>query len=492
MAPRRRRRRGSLCLLIAALLAGCAVGPNYRAPSPPVATGFTRHPLPEATTASPTLGGQAQRFVAADLPGQWWELFQSPAMDRLVERALASNPDLQSAQAALRVARENHAADRGALFPQVEADFSASRQKNPADLASPLANNAEYFGLNTGQLQITYAPDLFGGVRRQIESSTAEVQNQRFTLEAAYLTLTTNVVVAALQEASLRGQIDATRRSIALGEIVLKQLAAARRAGEIAAGDVAAQEAAVAQARLSLPPLEKQLAQQQDLLAVLTGGLPSQTADDTIKLADLQLPTTLPVSLPAQIVQQRPDIRAAEANLHAASALIGVAVANRLPNITLTGLYGGTSEKLDRLFAPENNLWSLTAGVTQPIFEGGTLRHKQKAAEAAYDQAAAQYRSTVHTAFQNVADTLEALDQDAKALKATAEAQRATAASLEIARREFHYGEVNSLVVLNAQQAEAAANLALAQAQGARYADTAALFQALGGGWWNRADSPTR
>jgi NodT family efflux transporter outer membrane factor (OMF) lipoprotein len=481
-----------LGLLGAALLTGCAVGPTYHAPAAPTADRFTRHPLSEATTAAPTPGGQAQRFVATDLPGRWWELFQSPALNRLVERALASNPDLQSAQAALRVARENHDADKGARYPQVEADFSASRQKNPVSLASPLASNAEYFGLNTGQLSIAYTPDLFGGVRRQIESSAAEVQNQRFTLEAAYLTLTTNVVVAALQEASLRGQIRATQRSIALGETVLRQMTMARRSGEIAEGDVAAQEAALAQARLSLPPLQKQLAQQQDLLAVLTGGLPSETADDTIELADLQLPTTLPVSLPAEIVRQRPDIRAAEANLHSASALIGVAVANRLPNITLTGLYGGTSEKLDRLFAPDNILWSLTGGVTQPIFEGGALRHKQRAAEAAYDQAAAQYRSTVHTAFQNVADTLEALDQDARALKSTADAQRATAASLEIARRAFRYGEVNSLAVLNAEQTEAAADLVLVQAQAARYADTVALFQALGGGWWNRTDSPPR
>jgi NodT family efflux transporter outer membrane factor (OMF) lipoprotein len=482
-----------LCpLVLEAALAGCAVGPNYSRPPTPVVSSFTKRPLAAATASSKVAGGDAQRFIAADLPGRWWELFQSSELNRLVERALTSNPDLQSAQAALRVARENHYADRGALFPQVEGDFSASRQKNPAVLASPLADNQEYFGLNTGQLSITYTPDLFGGVRRQIESSAAQVQNQRFTLEAAYLTLTTNVVVAALQEASLRGQIQATQRSIAINETLLTQLSAARRAGEIAAADVAAQAAALAQARLSLPPLEKQLAQQQDLLAVLTGGLPSETADDTIQLADLQLPTALPVSLPAELMKQRPDIRAAEANLHAASALIGVAVANRLPNITLTGLYGGASEKLDRLFAPQNSLWSLTAGVTQPIFEGGTLRHKQRAAEAAFDQAAAQYRSTVHTAFQNVADTLEALDQDAKALNSTAEAQRATATSLEIARREFRYGEVNSVVVLNAEQAEAAADLVLVQAQAARYADTVALFQALGGGWWNRTDTPTR
>jgi NodT family efflux transporter outer membrane factor (OMF) lipoprotein len=481
-----------LAFIGSALLAGCVVGPNYHAPAAPQGARFTRHPAPDATVAAAAASGEAQRFVAGDTPGRWWTLFQSPALDQIVDRALASNPDLETAQAALRVARENHLADTGALYPHIDANLSASRQKNPASLASPLASNAEYFGLDTGQLSIAYMPDLFGGVRRQIESSAAQVQNQRFSLEATYLTLTTNVVAAALQEASLRGQIQATRRSIAIGETILDQLSAQRRAGEIAAGAVAAQAAALAQARQTLPPLEKQLAQQQDGLAVLTGGLPSDTPDDALDLASLRLPTALPVSLPGELVRQRPDIRAAEANLHAASALIGVAEANRLPNVTLTALLGGTSDRLDRLFAPGNSLWSLTAGVAQPIFEGGTLRHKQRAAEAAYDQAAAQYRSTVHVAYQNVADTLEALDQDARALKAAAEAQAATTASLDMARREFRLGEVNSLAVLNADQADAAAALALVQSQAARYTDTVALFQALGGGWWNRSDSPSR
>ena len=414
------------------------------------------------------------------------------ALNRLVESALRANPDLQSAKAALRVARENHLADRGALFPQVEGDFSANRQKNPASLASPLNSNANIFSLYNGQLNISYAPDLFGGVRRQIEASGAGVENQRFTVEAAYLTLTTNVVLAAMQEASLRGQIKATHKAIAVGESVVAALRAERRAGEAAASDIAAQEALLAQAQLTLPPLEKQLAQQQDLLAVLTGGVPSGFADDGIELDQIKLPTDLPLSLPSKLVEQRPDIRAAEANLHQASAEIGVAEANRLPNVTLTALLGGTSPQLNTLFASDNGLWSLTAGVTQPIFEGGTLRHKQRAAEAAYDQAAAQYKSTVHTAFQNVADTLEALQHDASALKAAADVERATGDSLLIARRAFKFGEVNNAAVLNAEQADQTAVVVLVQAQAARYADTVALFQALGGGWWNRTDIATR
>ena len=466
----------------------CEVGPTYQRPEAPLTPRFTRHDLPTATVSSVGRDGDAQRFVSGDVPGRWWMLFQSPALNALVDRALRANPDLQSAEAALRVAQENHRADKGALYPQIAADFDGSRQKNPGVLASPLSSNSNNFSLYNGQLSIAYAPDLFGGVRRQIESSGAEVENQRFTLEAAYLTLTTNLVLAAVQEAALRGEIKATQKSITIGEASLKSLKAGQRLGETAVADVLAQEAALGQARLALPPLEKQLAQQQDLVAVLTGGVPSDTLDDALTLDQLTLPSALPLSLPAKIVEQRPDIRAAEANLHAASAQIGVAVANRLPNITLTGLLGGTSTDLSNLFGPGNSLWSLTGEVSQPIFQGGALRHKDRAARAAYDQAAAQYKSTVHVAFQNVADTLEALDQDAKALKATAEAEVATARSLAAAQRAFAAGEINNAAVRTAEQADAAAVVVLIQARAARYADTVALFQALGGGWWSRTD----
>ncbi|HEY2661765.1 MAG TPA: efflux transporter outer membrane subunit [Caulobacteraceae bacterium] len=475
---------GAVC----ALMAGCTVGPDFHLPAPPTAHGYTLEP-PGNTASALAAGGQAQRFSTdLDVPGRWWELFGSPQIDQLVERALTANPDLQSAQAALRVARENLYAQRGALYPQAEANFNASRQKNPAVLASPLSSNAQYFGLNTGQVSVSYAPDLFGGVQRQIESTSAQADNQRFQLEATYLTLTANVVLAALQDASLRGQVRATEQAIGVDEEILTRLKDQRRLGEAAEGDVSAQENALAQARLLLPPLRKQLDQQRDLLAQLTGGAPAETSDDGIELGGVRLPTKLPLSLPSKLVQQRPDIRAAQANLQAASALIGVAQANRLPTITLTGVLGGSSTNLGSLLTQQNSLWSLTGAVTQPIFQGGALRHKQRAAEAAYDQAAADYRSTVLGAFQNVADTLHALDQDAQALKAAAEAQAAADKSLGLARQEFQLGEVNVIAVLNASQANQTAVAALAQAQGARYADTVALFQALGGGWWNRSD----
>ena len=449
-------------------------------------------PNPGQTVAAQAPGGEAQRFADADVPGRWWTLFRSPDLDRLVDRALSANPDLASAQAALRAARENHRADKGGLLPQVEADFNGSRQKNPVVLASPLANNANFYTLDTGQLSITYAPDLFGGVKRQIEASGAAAENQRFTLEATYLTLTTNVVTAALQMASLQAQIRATTAVIHSNELLLDGLTAQRRAGEAAAGDVAAAAATLAQARTILPPLEKQLAQARDQLAALLGQSPGDPASAPIDLDAVTLPTDLPLSVPSKLVEQRPDIRAAEANLHNASAMIGVAEAARLPTITLTGLLGGTSDRLSNLLASQNTLYSAAAGITQPIFEGGTLKHKQRAAEAAYDQAAAQYRSTVNVAFQNVADTLAALDQDARALQAAAEVQAATAQSLGVAARAFRLGETNRAAVINAQAADETALAALAQSRAARLTDTAALYQALGGGWWNRTDVAAR
>ncbi len=475
---------GVLC----GLLASCAVGPEFHAPAPPTISRYTPEP-PGSTVSASAPDGQAQRFASdLDVSGRWWTLFASPGIDRLVDRALAANPDVQSAQAALRGARESLLAQRGALYPQAEADFSANRQKNPAVLASPLSSNAQYFSLNTGQVSVSYTPDLFGGLRRQIESTAAQAENQRFQLEATYLTLTANVVLAALQEATLRGQVRATERAIAADAEILTRLRDQQRLGEAAASDVAAQDNVLAQAALLLPPLAKQLAQQQDLLARLTGVSAGEAVDDGVDLAGLHLPADLPLSLPAQLVRQRPDIQAAQANLQVASAAIGVAEANRLPNITLTAALGGTSTRLGDLLTPQNGLWSLTGAVTQPIFQGGTLLHKQRAAEAAYDQAAADYRGVVLSAFQNVADTLHALDQDARALKAAAEARAAAATSLDLARQAFKLGEINLVAVLNAEQADQTAAAALVQAQGARYADTVALFQALGGGWWNRND----
>jgi len=480
--------RAAWLFVIGVWLAGCAVGPDFAPPPAPDVKGYTPEPLAPAVTGAATPGGNAQRFVHdLDLPGQWWTLFHSTALNALIDKALAANPDLQAAQAALVVARENVYVQVGTLLPAVDANFTGSRQKFEIGQPSDVGNSS-IFNLFTGQLNISYMPDVFGGNRRSIESLKAQEDAQRFALEATYLTLISNLAGAAVQEASLRGQIAATRSIIKIESDVLELLRKQFKLGQIAEGDVVMQEAALAQVEQTLPPLQKQLLQQRDLLAALTGGFPSERLPQKFFLAELRLPRDLPVSLPSKLVEQRPDIRAAEANLQSASAQIGVAVANRLPNITLTGDIGSTALSVDQLFSPGFGFWNATGSITQPLFHGGQLLHKQLAAEAAFDQAAAQYKSTVRVAFQNVADSLRAIQTDAVALQKAVASEAASAKSLGIVRKRLELGDVNYLALLNAQQTYQQAVLSLAQAKAARYADTVALFQALGGGWWNRSD----
>jgi NodT family efflux transporter outer membrane factor (OMF) lipoprotein len=452
-------------------------------------SGYTTEPLPPATGGAPTRGGRDQTFVQGqDVAGQWWTLFGSAALDDLVARALKANPDLAAAREALRQARENYLAQRGALLPSADAGFDASRQQASGTPAPVLSSNNNLFTLYTAQLTISYVPDLFGGVRRQTETAKAQAEAQRFETEATYLTLTTNVVAGAIQEASLAEQVAATRQVIKAEADVLGILRRQEALGQNSGLDVATQEAAVAQAEASLPPLEKQLAQQRDQLAYLTGRAPSEAVEPPLDLGSLTLPAALPVSVPSKLVEQRPDIRAAEANLHAASAEVGVAIANRLPNITLTANAGGTSTSLSNLFSQGNGFWGLAADVAQPIFQGGTLFHRQKAADAALAEAKAQYRAAVLAAFQNVADTLQALQADSRALAAAARAENSAQAALVITRRQLALGQVSGPSVLLAQQAQQQALVGRLQAEAGRYADTVALFQALGGGWWNRKD----
>lgn len=479
----------AVCLLLAAVwLTGCAVGPDFAPPPAPDVNGYTPEPLGPTAAGSATPGGNAQRFVHdLDLQGQWWTLFHSKALNELIDKALVANSDLQAAQAALVVARENVYVQEGAYFPAVDGNFTGSRQKFEIGQPSDVGNSS-VFNLFTGQLNISYVPDVFGANRRAVESLLAQEDAQRFALEATYLTLISNLAGAAVQEASLRGQIAATQSIIKVESDVLGLLRKQFDLGQVAEGDVVAQEAALAQVEQTLPPLQKQLLQQRDLLAALTGGFPSERLPQKFVLAELRLPHDLPVSLPSKLVEQRPDIRAAEANLQSASAQIGVAVANRLPNITLSGGIGSTALSVDQLLTPGFGFWNATAGVTQPLFHGGALLHKQLAAEAAYDQAAAQYKSVVRVAFQNVADSLRAIQTDAVALQKAVVSEAASAKSLAIVRKRLELGDVNYLALLNAQQTYQQAVLSLAQAKAARYADTVALFQALGGGWWNRSD----
>ncbi|HEY1491232.1 MAG TPA: efflux transporter outer membrane subunit [Steroidobacteraceae bacterium] len=477
----------------AALASGCAVGPDFKQPPAPKSERYTAEPLPQQTAASEGVAGAAQTYVpSGEIPAQWWTLFRSEQLNALVEQALKASPDVAAAQAALRQAHENVLAQQGALLPQVDANVSATRQKvSGAAFGQPAAGSIIY-SLFNATANVSYTLDIWGGVRRGIEAQRAQAEYQNFQLEATYLALSANVVTTAIQEASLRAQIEATQQII---EADRKQLDTVQRQlalGGVSRLDVLTQQAELAHQLASLPPLHKQLQQNRNLLAVLLGQPPDQPLDARFQLDDLTLPESLPVSIPAQLVAQRPDVRASEALLHQASAEIGVATANMLPQITLTGEYGGVSTKFSDLFKSSSNVWSAGAGLTQPIFHGGELLHRKRAAVAAYDQAAAQYRSTVLTALRNVADSLYALDADAAELHEQNLAVQAAADTLKVSRSRYTAGSISSLDLLVVTRGFQTARIAQLQAQAARYADTAALFQSLGGGWWNRdSQSPT-
>jgi NodT family efflux transporter outer membrane factor (OMF) lipoprotein len=492
--PRKTRTSSYGALSVTAILLvamGCKVGPNYKPPTAPQVTGYTPAAL-TATTATPNVtGGEAQKFTSGeDIPGEWWTVFQSKALDDLIERALKVNPDIKAAQAALMVARENVLAQRGAYFPNVSAGFSADHSKTSAVVSPFTANSALTYSLYTPQVAVSFVPDVFGLNRRTVESLAAQEQQARYALAATHITLSSNVAAAAIQEASSRAQIEATRELITINTDELKILREQFAKGYVSRLDVAAQESQLAQVQAALPPLLKQLAQQRDLLAALAGGFPDKDLPEKFELSSLQLPQELPVSLPSQLVEQRPDVRQAEANLHSASALIGVARANRLPSFALTGDVGSMSLIFSHMFSSGEGFWDLTGGVTQTVFDAGTLRHRELAARDAYQQASEQYRSTVITAFQNVADTLNALEQDADGLTTAAKARDAAKVTLDLSQKQYQAGYANYLALLSAEQGYQQAVINMVQAQTNRFADTVALFQALGGGWWHRNDIP--
>jgi NodT family efflux transporter outer membrane factor (OMF) lipoprotein len=472
-------------------LGGCAVGPNYKRPAAPAVPGYTPAPAGGTSSTPNVRGGETQQFVRGeDIPGAWWTLFHSKPLNNLIERSLKNNPDLKAAQAALLVARENVLAQRGAYYPTVAAGFAASRSKTSNQLSPFTASGALYYSLYTPQVSVSFVPDVFGLNRRTVESLKAQQEQARFALAATHITLSSNVVAAAIQEAALRGQIDATRELITINTDMLGILRNQYAKGYVGQLDVAAQESQLAQVTATLPPLLKQLAQQRDLLAALCGGFPNQELPEKFELSDLELPKELPLTVPSQLVEQRPDVRQAEENLHAASALIGVARANRLPSFALTADVGSMALIFSHIFGSGTGFWDLGGSATQTVFQGGTLMHKERAARAAYMQASEQYRGAVLTAFQNVADSLHALQQDADGLKAAAAAKDATGVTLDLTKKQLESGYANYLAVLSAELAYQQALINLTQAQANRYADTAALFQALGGGWWNRADVP--
>jgi NodT family efflux transporter outer membrane factor (OMF) lipoprotein len=469
-------------------LTGCTVGPDFHPPATPNVGAYTASALPGKTVHAPVPGGDSQTFAfGRDISAEWWQLFRSPELDALVRKGLEDNPSLQAAQAALQVAEENLRAAGGALiYPQVDGSLQAARQRASAAATS---GHPDVFNLYNASVQVSYTLDLFGSTRRQLEALKAQVDYQQYQVEATYLTLAGNIVTTAIQEASLRSQIAATHDILAAER---QQLAMVKRQFELGAvpkASVLSQQSQLAITSATLPPLEKQLAVTRHALAALVGEMPAAAKLPSFELATLHLPQELPVSLPSALARQRPDIRAAEALLHQAGANVGVATANLYPKITLSGSFGTEANRTGDLFTGPSSIWSLGAGLLQPIFHGGELKAKQRAAVASYHEAAAQYRQTLLTAFQNVADVLRALETDARALDAQSAAATAVKATLDLTQRQFDLGAVSYLSLLVAQRDYQQTRIGLITAQAQRYADTAALFQSLGGGWWNTAEA---
>ena len=484
----------ALSLAVGLALSACAVGPDFHAPEAPrVADAghpYTPAALPAMPASGPSPAYVPQRFVdGQEISATWWEAFQSPAHDALVQSALQHSPNVVAAQATLRQAEENYRAEYGSrVFPSVNGSLSAARQRYalPQSAQIPAGTTANLFQAG---LDLSYTLDLFGGNRRELEAVRAAIDYQRFQVEATWLSLTSSVVATAIQEASLRAQLQVTQDVVDNANQSLKVINSQVQLGALARGALLQQQTLIAQQQAQIPPLEKALAQTRHQLAVLAGRLPGDAGLPAFDIDSLTLPRELPLSVPAALVRQRPDVRASEALLHEASAQIGVATAALYPQITLSGGVNRQSFKIDKLFDTGTTGWSLAAGLVQPIFNGGALQAQKRAAVAAYDAAQAQYQNTVLNAFLGVANALRAIDTDADAVTANAEADRLANEALGLVGRQYQLGAVSYLASLDAQRTVLSTRLALVQARAARFTDTAALFQALGGGWWNTPDA---
>ncbi|HXH71322.1 MAG TPA: efflux transporter outer membrane subunit [Mariprofundaceae bacterium] len=467
------------------LLAGCAVGPDFKQPAAPKTDHYTSLKLtlelPEAATGQKLLAG-------GEVPAQWWQLFGSEPLNRLVEQGLASSPTVTAAEAKLREAEENLNAQVGAvLYPTIDAKASASRQKISG---ASFGGRARIYNLYNASVSASYGLDLFGGSRRYLEGLRSQIDYAQYELQAARLTLAANIVTAAVKEASLRGQIAATRQMISDSESQLAMIQQQYEQGAVAQKAVLSQQSDLARIRATLPALQKQLEQNRNLLNVLAGRLPADGGLPEFGLDTLHLPATLPLSLPSELVRQRPDILAAEALLHQASANVGVATANMYPSITLTASYGTESSQVSNLFgAGSTTVWGLGAGLLQPLFHGGELHAKKRAAVAAFDQANANYREVVLQSFRDVADTLLALEMDSRTLTLQRDAESAAGQTFALVRQQYQAGAASYLELLTASQQYQQASINLTQAEAARFADSAALIHALGGGWWNHGNA---
>jgi NodT family efflux transporter outer membrane factor (OMF) lipoprotein len=482
-------KRAAIATLALWFLAGCNVGPKYQPPTAPAVTAYTPQPQPAATASSAGPAGVAQHLdSSAALPAQWWTLFHSPELNGMMEQALANSPTLAQATARLKEAQEELNARTGATkYPTVTGNAAVEEeQPNLSSFGIPLPNPSPFTLLN-GSVAVSYTLDLFGANRRAIEGLEANRDYENWQLEGARLMLAGNVVSAAIRQAQLRREIELTRQLLAVEQREFAITEARNRAGGASEEDVQNRRVTVAETQATIPPLEAQLDAVDHQLAVLMGKTPAEVQIPDLSLDALHLPQDLPLSLPSALVRQRPDIRASEALLHEASANVGVATADLYPQIVLSGSGGGTGTS----FVAGGDIWNVASSLTQPIYNGGALRAEKRKAEAAYQEASSVYRQTVLQAFGEVADTLTAIEHDAQTLQARSDAATEADASYQIAGQRYQAGGISELALLEAQRQQLQTELDRTSAAAARYADSATLFQALGGGWWNAAAAST-
>lgn len=473
---------------LSVLMTACMVGPNFHSPPPPPVNSYTETPLPKKTVSikGPSISNKAQVFKwGQDIPKQWWELFHSPTINKLVCMGIANSPTLVAAYQSLQKAKEIWKAQIGStLLPSINTQNLKERQLY-AETAYAAAQSDNTFNIYYSGFNMSYTVDVFGGLRREIESLKAQVDYQQYELYAAYLSLTSNIVTTAINIASYQEQIRATQQLIHAQSNVLNILSKQYKLGGKSEVEVLIQQTLLDQTKGTMPPLEKSLALSKHLLSTLIGAFPS-TPLPTIDFNTLNLPGELPVSLPFNLVRQRPDILASEALLHSASANIGVATANLFPTFIISGSYGWTNTLSNNLYTNANRIWNYMAQGTQPIFQGGSLFAKRRAAIDAYKKATAQYKQTLLQAFQNVADALRSLEIDARSLQDQKRAEYSAKQSLQLVESRYNLGAVNYVELLDAQKQYEQTLITLIQAKATRYTDTVGLFQALGGGWWNK------
>ncbi len=471
---------GGIAVLL--LVCGCAVGPNFHRPDAPHVTQYS-HGTESTETVS--VEGSVQRFeLGKAVTAEWWHLFQSSKLDAIITEAIANNPGLDAVQATLKASQDNLRSGYGIFDPAVDADIGVARERyTSANIGEKVPGTV--FNLFTLSTSVSYALDVFGGQRRLVEGLHAEVDVAHANELAAYLALTGNIVNTVIARAAYRAEVDATKQLIELQKEQVQLAEIQAQAGTVPYSTVLSLRSQLASYEATIPQLEQKSTQSGHLLTALTGHVPAEWRAPDVSLRDLTLPNDLPVSLPSALVRQRPDILAAEAAAHAASANIGVATAALLPSVTLNGGLQAASNSTSMLFPANGKAWSIGADATAPLFEGGTLWFRRKAALENYRQAMALYRQTVLGAFEQVADSLRALDHDARSLLAEDESLAAADQALHLIQANYQAGLATYLDVLNADTQYHLATIADIQAIAVRYQDTVALFAALGGGWWN-------